>query len=295
MAAAIGYGASLALRQRRTAAVFDFSTGQMPGGATLTRASPATVRDADGVLVLAGVDVPRFQWEGGVLRGLLIEPASTNKQAVVSSNMVDTGGIGRSGGGAGTTLSVVDAAAALNAAGLGALCGNGRAYRLDNVAGGVSAYATVAGVTGNGNPHCFAAHVRLVSGASGAVRNNSNAGATFTNADFQRVSWTKTAPGASEAMWIAAAAGSVVDFVLTTLEEGGAATSVIPVAGAPATRAADLLQLNWADRGVPDGPVTVRYGFDDGSTQDVATLVANGVATVPTGLNRACLRRAAIA
>ena len=57
------------------------------------------------------------------------------------------------------------------------------------------------------------------------------------------------------------------------------------------TRAADTLVLDWRSRGVGDGTIGVRYGFDDGSTQDVAAVVAGGMATVPTTLARRWIRR----
>ena len=76
------------------------------------------------------------------------------------------------------------------------------------------------------------------------------------------------------------------------LETGAAATSLIPTAGAAGTRAADVLTLDWGGRGVADGAIGVRYTFDDGSAQTVATTVAGGSATVPTNLNRRWLVRA---
>lgn len=63
-------GATLAL---------DFmSSGNMPAGITFTRASTATYTDASGVVQTAAVNAPRWDYAGGVLRGLLIEEARTN-------------------------------------------------------------------------------------------------------------------------------------------------------------------------------------------------------------------------
>jgi len=76
------------------------------------------------------------------------------------------------------------------------------------------------------------------------------------------------------------------------LEQGARApvTSIMPTSGAPVTRDADLLVLPWARRGVPDGPITARFVFDDGSSQDRTMIVAGGVAAVPTDLARTRLR-----
>lgn len=78
------------------------------------------------------------------------------------------------------------------------------------------------------------------------------------------------------------------------IETGAGATSRIPTGAAAVTRAADVLTLGWGARGVADGVVTVRYGFDDGSVQDVATTVSGGTAVVPVTLARARVRRAAV-
>jgi hypothetical protein len=45
---------------------------------TFTRASTATYTDASGVIQTAAIDQPRWDYAGGVLRGLLIEEARTN-------------------------------------------------------------------------------------------------------------------------------------------------------------------------------------------------------------------------
>lgn len=70
------------------------------------------------------------------------------------------------------------------------------------------------------------------------------------------------------------------------LEAGSASTSPIATSSTSATRAADVLTLNWGLLGVGDGLITVRYTFDDNSTQDVATAIAGGTSVVPTNLNR---------
>ena len=67
-------------------------------------------------------------------------------------------------------------------------------------------------------------------------------------------------------------------------EVGGTITSLLPTSGGQATRAADLLMLD-----IPDGISSLRYTFDDNSTQDV--VVSPGSYTVPTNLNRPNIKR----
>ena len=52
--------------------------GSLPPGITFTRASVATYTDASGVIQTAAVNQPRWDYAGGLLRGLLIEEARTN-------------------------------------------------------------------------------------------------------------------------------------------------------------------------------------------------------------------------
>ncbi len=89
--------------------------------------------------------------------------------------------------------------------------------------------------------------------------------------------------------------GNGADSVLVwgaQLETGTRATSPIETTTAAATRAADVLTLNWGLLGVGDGTITVRYTFDDNSTQDVATTISGGTSIVPTNLNRPHIKSA---
>jgi hypothetical protein len=52
--------------------------GIMPAGITFARASTATYTDASGAIQPAAANAPRWDYTGGVLRGLLIEEARTN-------------------------------------------------------------------------------------------------------------------------------------------------------------------------------------------------------------------------
>jgi uncharacterized protein (TIGR02217 family) len=89
--------------------------------------------------------------------------------------------------------------------------------------------------------------------------------------------------------------GNGTDSVLiwgAQLESGLSATTPIATTSTPATRAADILTLNWGLLGVGDGTITVRYTFDDNSTQDVATTISGGTSVVPTNLNRPRIKSA---
>lgn len=83
----------------------------------------------------------------------------------------------------------------------------------------------------------------------------------------------------------AAVTGNAVLFGVQ-LEAGSMPSSYVASGAAAGARVADVLMLNWGMHGVPDGGVTLRYLFDDGSTQDVAAAVTGGVVTVPGNLNR---------
>jgi hypothetical protein len=52
--------------------------GGLPAGVTFARASTATYTDASGVIQTAAANAPRWDYAGGVLKGLLIEEARTN-------------------------------------------------------------------------------------------------------------------------------------------------------------------------------------------------------------------------
>lgn len=67
-------------------------------------------------------------------------------------------------------------------------------------------------------------------------------------------------------------------------EVGENASSYIPTGASSVTRAADQLSFT-----IPQGVSTLRYTFDDNSTQDVN--VTGGAYTVPTNLNRSHIKR----
>lgn len=312
---AFGFGPGFAIRRAAALApVFDFGGGVLPPGAMLTRASVGRRFDAAGALVSEPADTARFDHDPatGARRGLLIEGAASNllpwsdrldlfgesSQCAVVADVGaapdGSGGFDRlvPGVGSGVFPYVADTRVPKDAATTytlsafvrretlrwmllsGGLYGDARFAWFDLQAGAVG---TVGG------------------GASGAAIARIDA-ATFRIA----VTFTGTtspycllAPVKADATFGADyAAGDTAGAWGAMLEVGARASSPIATAGGAATRAADVLTLDWGGRGVADGTITVRYGFDDGSSEDATTTVAGGRATVPVGLARCWLRRA---
>lgn len=303
---ALGIGLSLALRQRAGVRGFDFTGGALPPGASLTRALAATRWTAGGGMESVGADVPRFDHHPVTLvpRGILIEGAQTN--VLLRSGELGsapwtapgaslTGGQASPDGGSGATLASD---------------------------GGASFGQVAQTIAATGGTMCLSAHVRkdAVGRASRFVvlRLGSNIDlgldtATGDVADLRGVgtshgvedcgawwrAWIATTASISTATiypaWgagplltsslNAAATGSATLFGLQ-LEARASPSSYVPSGAVAGSRAADVLTLNWAMLGVGDGARTVRYGFDDGSAQDVTTMIAGGVAVVPTDLSR---------
>lgn len=289
---------------------FSFAGGVMPAGASLTRSGDGWYRNSSGAVTVAGTDVARFdyRWNGSawVLAGVLNEPTATNLQQY-SSDMTQTGTAWTvvTGGGSFTATRMQEAA--------------GTTARRDGtniafVSGTTYYFSAVANEVG-GSPKRYAVLI-LASAAFGANR--------FAKFDLASGAITHLASGTTAGMidlgggkwriWIAATASASVSMKpqvrmhdvgntsalsYTTGDGSGMMdwryfqveadrlTSIIPTSSAAVTRNADALVLDWAtNRHVPDGAMTTRYSFDDASTQDVATTVAGGTASVPTTLNR---------
>lgn len=78
-------------QRRKSARIWDFMSGTMPDGATLTRASAGTRISSSALLVSETNDVARFNYDkSGSIEGRLVEPATTNQlvgsQSVFSIN-----------------------------------------------------------------------------------------------------------------------------------------------------------------------------------------------------------------
>jgi len=286
----LGFGPALAIGRGRLPVwpVFDFTGGALPWGASLTRSSAGTRFDAAGHLVNEAANVARFDHDRatGALRGLLIEPARTNLCPNANADPADTSGVSAFGGG---MVSVASDAAAIAAAGLGVLAAGGKAYKLDNSAAGSASSFAVTGAT-TSSACVGSAWLRGSGGAAiGFSAGTASMATTALTADYTRYISTIT-PSGSGYFRVTVAAGAVMWLLLDQLEAGTSETTPIVTTGAAATRAADVLTLDWASRGVADGTITARVTFDDLSTQDVTMAVAGGLATVPVTLTRRRVR-----
>jgi hypothetical protein len=298
------------------APAFDFTSGSLPAGATLTRASQAYRTNTAGLMELMAANAARFDYDPLTLalRGLRIEPAGVNLLAA-PTNLLD----------AAWTAAGLTAVATAG----GAPDGSGNAYKLreTNTLGTVDTSRSVRQrVSGFDAGQALAlswydkqaerANVRhRLTGSAGisiAYSRFSLATGTVSNVDGGTAAIAASGSGMYRAMvaGVTTAAGYLDAFAYLLgpagelsyngdgssgllvawpqLEVGPAATSFMP----GGSRAADVLTLNWGSKGAADGACMVRYTFDDGSTQVVAATVASGTAVVPTNLNRSRIRTA---
>jgi len=177
----------------------------------------------------------RYPTADVAFKGLTCAPAMTNKVACRKTNPADTTNINKTGDAA-ATLSVVDDAAALAAAGLADICTSGKVYKLDNSAGTVAAQASIAGAA-NTNPHSLRVFAR--STGSWVLQFNSGEGATaFNTAGYISCKKENVSPAVNgRTLQIYAPAGITVYFILPVLIEA----SAIGVLCAPPSAAADEL------------------------------------------------------
>lgn len=317
---ATGQGAALTLRQRGLPTGFDFARGILPQGASFARASDGAYHDSAGQLRTAGADVPRFthRFAAGAwtAAGLLIEGAATNR-VLHGADLAAIGSIG------GMTLTP-GAATAPDGSPLGLLTEDTatslkvlRAINAEFTAGETVTMSLLAKAGTHGllqlifatavNATAYAdfdltAGAAIAGGTAIAARIEPAGSGVWRCALTGLADAGSTAAPAMAALLIPApdstrgtnyAGNGETLFVGALQSEAGArATSRIATAETAATRAADVLTLDWGSRGVPDGACTIRYAFDDGSTQDVAATVSGGMATVPTTLDRAAIMSA---
>jgi hypothetical protein len=289
---------------------FDFGAGALPPGASLTRASIGSRFDAAGVLRIEPADTARFDHDPGTgrLRGLLIEPERTNEvlssaaldDAVWSPNSAITvaGNTASAPDGTMTADTVTDADATRRGVigqALGASAARsisvfvakdaiGLAERFVLLRGDSATLGQVSLDTATGEHF-------IEAGAMGAEVEECGG---FWRLSFEcsgsEIEFFPARGSSSEWFESAEATGSAIVWGFQA-EQGSGATSYIPTGAGPATRAADVLTLDWARLGVPDGPLGVRVVFDDGSTQDSDLDVTDGRAVLPTTLARARVRR----
>lgn len=173
--------------------------------------------------------------------GLGVWGARTNKCTNTNRNPTVTTGL-TLGGDAAATLTVVDDAAALAAAGLTGICSNGKVYKLDNSAGVALARVDIPGVTGNTNPASVSVWWR--GSGTGSIGLVSPGGTDVSlPAAYARKVEILTPIDSAQTIRVRAQAGAVIYFVLNQLEEGSFVSPVIPVGGVAATRTADSLSI----------------------------------------------------
>ena len=312
---AIGFGPTLALRQRKAVApVFDFAAGAMPPGATLTRGSAASRVDASGRIVSLGSDAARFDYDPATraLRGLLIEPARSNLlgrseqlQLATLSNMNVTPDVATAPDGATTMDRLVPVSAA---AGIYASLLYTKTV--------TTTYCLSAFFKGGGGVRCAVLSGHSVSTgrlawfdldggtvaqlgpnvASASMRDYGNGvwrcAITFTGSNSQHnMLFANKVAGSTDGSSFTGAESVLAWGAM--LEEGDSATSYVATPDTNAVaRAADVLTLDWRSVGVADGAITARATFDDLSTQTLAITVSGGTASLTSAvLNRPRLRR----
>lgn len=312
---AIGIGPSLALRQRGWVRGFDFSGGAMPPGAALTRASSGSRWTTQGVLASEAADVARFDHHPvtGARRGLLIEGGQTNMLSrsgalasapwTVASAVLTEGQASPDGANAATLMN--DAAGAAYgqvwqglAATSGVVCLS--AYLRKDAVGKATRFALLrfGGTIDLG--------VDTATGEVADVRGNATGHGVEDCGAWWRV-WIATGTSVnSVTLHPACGAGAMATTSYSSAVTGAAIiwgvqvearatpSSYVASGASAAARAADMLTLNWGMHGVADGATTIRFTFDDLSSQDVAATIAGGVAVVPTTLARPWLRAAQI-
>ena len=262
---------------------------------------------------------PRFDHDlvTGRPIGLLYEPQRTNliRNNTMVGGVAGTLGSGASyptnwGGYTNTTAGMVRT--------LSYGTENGLSYIDQRIYGTPSAnyyqlfFETLTGIAGvQGNAFTASSYMRLSGGSTtnishikvGIQENNSSSSflSSGTSGDLSLTSTFPTTPyayartlqSASTAytrpfLQLEWTAGVSIDITLRIyqpqFEKASTYSSDIPTTGTPATRAADLLMLD-----IPDGISSLRYTFDDNSTQDV--VVSPGSYTVPTNLNRPNIKR----
>lgn len=290
----------------------DFTGGALPGGVTyLGNGGTGTRVTSAGLIAVAANNSPRFDYNPNTLAalGILIEPARTN--LAIRSTAMDNAAWTK-----GQTTVTADATTGPDGASTADRINetavtnihwvqsptiaftNGQTYTLTYYAQkGTGRYIQtyIQGTAFNGTQY---ANFDLQLGTVTA----SGVGATATITDegtFWRITYTATATATASAgfyvfMVQSGAAGRAVDSYLGNtatnnfvwgfqVENAATASSFIPTTTASVTRTADALSFT-----IPAGVATLRYTFDDNTTQDVA--VSPGAYTVPTTLNRARIK-----
>ena len=283
-------------------------------GTTLTRSSSATFFNSSGVLTSAATDVARFDYEPVSLSalGLLVEPSRTNlflqSDNYASTSWTKQGALtitssfASSPRGASTATKVtVPTSPAFHAVRqLITTTSAGQIHSAIVKNGGYN-FACLTISNGIGYGQSYQVVFNLTTGAFAA-----SAGSVFSGTygsvslgDGWFLLWVAVTNGyvgagaVGDVLPFSSAsqlgtqwAGNGTDGILlagSQFEHGSSVSTYIPTTTASVTRSADVATIT-----IPSGVSTIRYTFDNDTTQDVS--VTAGSYTIPTNLNRSRIK-----
>lgn len=273
----------------------DFTTGSLPGDVDFERASSATYFDSAGVLQTAATDVPRLDYDPDTLeaRGLLIEEQRANvltyssdfsNAAWTKENVTQTANSATAPDGANTATLITDTGSgehrfyqnftgARNCLSIFAKAGTASFVSLSHGSGGYASFNLATGAVAATSSGVGA----ITPIGSGWHRCSFYPDASI---DYLVLKMGRTAAEAVPSGGVTyTAAGNTVYVWGAMAELGPFATSYVPTGASAVTRAADEASFT-----IPDGITSLRYTFDDDSTQDVS--VSSGSYSIPTNLDR---------
>lgn len=203
-------------------------------GAANNNVGTQFVATAATVTLDAGNKVKRVQWGVG-------EKSFHNGSSFVQNIT----GLTLSGDVAGV-LSIISGTTLTTNAGLLTISPIGKLYQVDNTTGSAVSIVTVAGTAGNTNKHSGSIYIAKISGSGTSTIEINGTTTTITGATLQRLKVENVTPASGSQFVINTGIGDKVQFCLMGYEESVFATSIIPSAGATATRAATSLSYPTA-------------------------------------------------
>lgn len=299
---------------------FDFTGGALPAGATVARATTKYCCNSSGSLVALSANTLQTDYDpiSHAALGILVEPAATNLMLQSSAN--DQSPWTTAAGSVAVADQIASPDGTVTADLVKSWNGTGNQFRTQSPTMAVATYVysawskskeyTRAALDVIANGTFPFATFDLTAGSVGPVGAAiSSAGMTaFPNGWYRVwVVFANTAAGTRQCTVGPANSSNQIAFTgdgtsgiyfwgaqMELLPANGLniPSSYVPTTSATVTRAADVVTLNWASKGVSDGTYTVRYTFDDGTTQDVSTTIGGGNSTIPTNLNRPWIKAA---
>lgn len=302
----------LLLACKRPIINWSFTPGALPSGVTLTRASSKLSFNASGILEEIASGVPAFEYDPvtGALLGLWIEPQATNlgPYSVVTiknymgMDSIITNSSGRAPDGTNTLALAREGTSndphfiyelfstSFTGGTLYTASIHAKAGTADHIQ--VTFPAAAFGSSQYGNFYLGGAgSVTASAGCTASIKNMG--GGIYRCSITETCATTAAGPPIAVGFINNPSASRLPPFTGTSrtvylwgaqTEIGSIATSYIPTNGSAVTRAADQLSFT-----IPSGVSTLRYVFDNNSTQDVA--VSAGAYIVPTTLNRTHIKR----